>query len=145
MTARLAAPAIAAALLSTAPAAAADRIYRLDPSTWTVYSGQHSLPAVRAPDGSTVTPIIAPAAGRGNVGPVGYTKTGNYQTGLVVFPGGLDEFSVFYQYFVWGPRRALASMGISPASRPTSASRSTVRPEQSLPSTQLLWVTARRR
>ena len=98
MTARLAVQAIAAALLSTVPAAAADRLYRLDPSTWTVYSGQRSLPAVKAPDGSSVTPFIAPPTGRGNVGPAGYTSTGNYQTGLVVFPGGLDEFSIFYQY-----------------------------------------------
>lgn len=77
---------------------AADRFYRLDPATWTLYSVTRSLPAVTAPDGSTVTPFQANASAIGNVGPAGYYSTGDYQTGLHLAPAGLDEFSMFYLY-----------------------------------------------
>jgi hypothetical protein len=104
MTLRAAALAM---LAFCAPAHAADRLYRLDPATWTLYSVNGvtvtRLPStVLAPDDSKVHPFLVTGTGRGDVGPPGYDKGRNYQTGLHVAPGGLDEFSVFYQWISGG-------------------------------------------
>ncbi len=95
MTPRLTLTALACITLA-APASAADRFYRLDPATWALYSVTRSLPAILAPDGTTVIPFQAGAA-RGTIGPAGYVRSGSSQTGLYVAPGGADEFSIFYK------------------------------------------------
>lgn len=89
------APIVYVALLSST-ASAQDHLYRLDPASWALYSVTRSLPAVLAPDGSTITPYKA-GAGRGTIGPSGYVRSGSSQTGLYVGPGGTDEFSIFYR------------------------------------------------
>jgi hypothetical protein len=87
-----------AMLAFCAPAHAADRIYRLNTDDWALYSVTRSLPQIKAPDGSLVTPVLANATVRGNIGPAGYVKAGASTTGLHVAPGGLDQFSVFYRW-----------------------------------------------
>lgn len=98
MTAR-ALSALAAAALSTAPAAAADHFYPLDPATWTLYSVTASPPAIQGPipGSAAVTPFKSGAI-RGSVGPAGYVRGGNYKTGLHVTPGALAEFPIIYRY-----------------------------------------------
>jgi hypothetical protein len=97
MTARLTLAPLAAALLSAAPAYAQDVLYKLDPTSWTLYSVTRSPPGVIAPNLTTVTPFLV-GTSRGTVGPPGYTRTGPYQTGYHLHPNGIDEFYTYYEY-----------------------------------------------
>lgn len=97
MTARLAFPALAAALLS-APAVAADRFYPLDPATWALYSVTASPPAILGPAAAGLVTPFKSGAARGSVGPAGYNRGGGYTTGLHVAPGALAQFPILYRY-----------------------------------------------
>ena len=97
-----------ALLLSAASARADDVFYHLDPETWTLYSLPNAtvtrLPTtVTCPDGATkVHPFQCIGTARCDVGPSGYDKGHNYQTGLHVAPGGLDEYPMFYRWLSGG-------------------------------------------
>lgn len=96
--------ALALILLSTTANAAPDMLYREDPTTWGLYSVTRVLPQVAAPDGSKVTPFLAPSDAVGNVGPIGFSPKG-ITTGLYVQPNQIEEWSGFYEY-LGGDRNA---------------------------------------